>query len=171
MKVVIKLLMLFMISSHVLADKVYPVITYTCDVAADVIKIKNEVKWNEEGEAVKYFEEENNAVFNPWNWVTTETTVTKKMTRATGMAEKNCQLSSGIYKIILQPHIFNPNTDGKCGDQISILVTVLRGGTELLSKQEFQDFCHGNSPVIRGIKVQGDTGDVKIFKVARHKFY
>ena len=153
------------------ADTMYPVITYLCDSQADVIKIKNEVKWNEEGQAVQYSDAEASGVYNPWNWVNIEDRPPRKLVSETKQIEKSCQLSSGIYKVILQPYIFNVNALAKCGDQISARVTVLRGGSILIDKKPLQEFCHGNAPIIRGIKVMGDSGEVKIYEVPRHKFY
>ncbi|MCW8855115.1 MAG: hypothetical protein OQK76_05680 [Gammaproteobacteria bacterium] len=163
--------LMLMMSSSALADTMYPVITYTCDSKADVIKIKNEVKWNEEGQAVEYKDGDDLAVYNPWNWVSIENKPPRKLIRQSQIIEKSCQLSSGIYKVLIQPHIFNVNALAKCGDQISAKVTVLRGGTILQDKLAMQEFCHGNAPIIRGIKIFGDTGKIKIYSVPRHKFY
>ena len=165
------ILFLQMISSSVLADTMHPVITYTCDVKADLIKIKNEVKWNEEGAAVKYSDGDELALFNPWNWVKMENRPPRKLVSESQTIEKTCQLSSGIYKVLFRPHIFNVNALAKCGDQISVKVTVLRGGTILQEALPMQAFCHGNAPVLRGIKVFGDTGKIKLYPVPRHKFY
>ena len=165
------ILLILMISSSVLSDTMHPVITYTCDVKADVIKIKNEVKWNAEGEAVKYSDGDELALFNPWNWVKIENRPPRKLVSEKQTVEKTCQLSSGIYKILFRPHIFNVNALAKCGDQISVKVTILRGGTILQDALPMQEFCYGNAPVLRGIKVFGDTAKIKLYKVARHKFY
>jgi len=95
----------------------------------------------------------------------------RKLVSESQTIEKTCQLSSGIYKVLFRPHIFNVNALAKCGDQISVKVTVLRGGTILRDKLAVEEFCHGNSPVIRGVKVFGDTVKIKIYTVPRHKFY
>lgn len=168
---IVKIFLALVVSSSALADTMHPVVTYTCDSKADVIKIKNEVKWNDEGEAVKYSDGDEIAVLNPWNWVSIENKPPGKRVTESQVVEKTCQLSSGIYKVILQPHIFNPNYQAKCGDQISVKVTLLRGGTILQNGLAMQEFCHGNAPILRGIKVFGDTGKIKLYKVARHKFY
>ncbi|MDH5766023.1 MAG: hypothetical protein OEZ38_08405, partial [Gammaproteobacteria bacterium] len=123
------------------------------------------------GKAVKYHDDENLGVYNPWDWVTIDTKSAEKQILESKVIEKNCQLSSGIYKVILQPHIFVVNPDAKCGDQLSVLVTILRGGNSLLDKQAMQEFCLGNAPVLRGVKVMGGTGDLKLYEVPRHKFY
>lgn len=164
-------LLLLMISSSALADTMYPVITYICDAKADVIKIKNEVKWNEEGEAVKYTDGDEMAIFNPWDWVSIDDRPPRKLVRESQTIEKTCQLSSGIYKVIFEPHIFNVNALAKCGDRLSAKVTILRGGSMLLERQPLEEFCHGNAPVLRGVKVFGDSGKVKLYKIARHKFF
>ncbi|MDH5472848.1 MAG: hypothetical protein OEY87_03065 [Gammaproteobacteria bacterium] len=168
---VIKVVLPLLISTSALADTMYPVITYTCDTAADVIKIKNEVKWNEEGKAVSYADGDEIAVFNPWDWVSIEDRPPRKLIRENKIIEKSCQLSSGLFKVLLRPHIFNVDALAKCGDQISVRVTVLRGGSILLDSQPMQEFCHGNSPIIRGIKIAGESGDIKIVNVPRHKFF
>jgi len=160
------LLLMSAFSQPVLADNAYPVITFTCDKAADVVKIKNEIKWNDEGKNFPYSPQR--GTYNPWDWVTRNKTQNIKPVRK---IELSCQLSNALYKVILEPKIFNHDYQAACGKKISVMVTVFRGAALLLDKKPLEEFCHGNTPIIRGVKVFGKTGKVKLYKIAKHRFY
>jgi hypothetical protein len=173
MKTCILLLCLYLLSSlgnlAMAEDIAYPIITVTCDDANDVLKIKNEVKWNEAGKNFPFSEQD--GTYNPWDWVKisvlkdTQTLIPQKE------LELSCQLSNNLYKIVLKPKIFNHNYTAKCGNRLSAIVTVFRGGSILVEDKALEEFCLGNSPVIRGIKVFGKSGQVKYYRIARHKFF
>jgi len=150
-------------------DMAYPIITITCDDKNDVLKIKNEVKWNEAGRDFPFTAE--NGTYNPWDWVRISDANSQKTIIEKKELELACQLSNNLYKIVLKPKIFNPNYTGKCGNRLSATVTVFRGGSLIIDNKPLEEFCLGNAPVIRGIKVFGKSGQVKYYKIARYKFY
>lgn len=163
-------LLLGLFSLPVAADEAYPIITFTCDKASDVVKIKNEVKWNAEGKNFQYSAER--GTYNPWDWVKLGKFGNKdSVVQPVSKVELSCQLSNGIYKVILEPRIFNHDYQGSCGKKLSAMVTVFRGGALLLDKKPLEEFCHGNAPIIRGVKVFGKSGKVKLYKIAKHRFY
>ena len=151
------------------ASQAYPVITYTCDPEKDVLKIRNEIKWGDEGKNFSYSDEQ--GTYNPWDWVAVREQAGRLLASQSKSVELSCQLSSNLYKVILEPKIFNVNKSGRCGDKLSVKVTVLRGGSALLDSKELEQFCHGNAPIIMGVKVFGKAGRVKLFKVPKHQFY
>ena len=150
-------------------DIAYPIITITCDDENDVLKIKNEVKWNDAGKHFSFSVQQ--GTYNPWDWVK----ISEINSQPTIIEQKNpelsCQLSNNLYKIVLKPKIFNHNYAGKCGNRLSAIVTVFRGGSIIVNEQPLEEFCHGNAPIIRGIKVFGKSGQVKYYKIAKYKFF
>ena len=154
-------------SSSAWAAKVYPIITYSCDPGSDTLKIKNEVKWDNEGAKFKYSPQD--GIYNPWDWVQIVNIQGYHHVKQSGSVERSCQLASGLYKVLIEPKIFNGNYDGKCGDRLSVKVSITRDGAELLTDQEFETFCHGNAPVVRGIKVT--NGKLKVVKIPKASFY
>jgi len=151
------------------ADQVYPVITYTCDEKNDVLKIKNEIKLGEEGKGFIFSEAD--GTYNPWDWVEMEDRGQRRLVRQSKSVELICELSGTVYKVILEPKLFNPNYFGKCGDKLSTKVSIYMGQAILLEKKELESFCHGNAKIIKGIKVYGAKRKVKLYKTAKHKFY
>ena len=165
-----RVLLIAIFSLPVLADEAYPVITFTCDKNKDVIKVKNEVKWGDEGRNFPFSAE--HGTYNPWDWVSIEKeALGESKVVPVNKVELSCQLSNGIYKVILEPKIFNSNYLGSCGRKLSAMVTVFRGGALLLDKKPLEEFCRGNAPIIRGVKVMGKTGKVKLYRIAKHRFY
>ena len=150
----------------VAAEQLYPVVTYVCSPDEDAIKIKNEVKWGNEGKAIKYSDEE--GIYNPWDWVGRDEAGNYTEEK---MIELSCQLNKNIYKILIKPKLFSTHPSDKCGDRVSATISVIRGGSILLDRKDFESFCHGNAPIIRGIKVEGKTGEVKLYPVPKYKFY
>ncbi|HEY9053164.1 MAG TPA: hypothetical protein VIQ03_16570 [Gammaproteobacteria bacterium] len=148
---------------------IYPVITYTCDSDEDILKIKNEVKYDDEGKNFVYSVKD--GTYNPWDWVSIVDRGERRLVSQNKQIELSCQLSNNLYKIILQPKIFNANYLGNCGDRISVIVTIFRGGSVILERKEFESFCHGNAPVIRGVKVFGKSGELKVVEIPKHQFY
>ena len=151
------------------AERVYPIITYTCDRQEDVLKIKNEVKWGEAGKNFVFSIE--NGTYNPWDWVQIDDKNGRKLTHQSKKVELSCELSGIIYRVVLEPKLFNPDFNGPCGDKLSVKVSIFMGQAILLENKEMEQFCRGNTKVIRGIKVFGKKRRVKLYEVARHKFY
>ena len=170
MKPWLLLVILGMVSFNGIAsDIAYPIITVTCDDAGDVLKIKNEVKWNDAGKHFAFSVKE--GTYNPWDWVKISSINDSQTVIEDKELELSCQLSNNLYKIVLKPKIFNHSYTGKCGDRISAIVTVFRGGSIIVDDKPMEEFCHGNAPIIRGIKVFGKSGQVKYYKIAKYKFF
>lgn len=152
------------------AEDMYPVITYECNTAENVLKIKNEVKWDEEGRNFKYSAAD--GTYNPWDWVdVVKVAEGGKLINKKPPLELSCQLGKFTYRVVLEAKVFNRNYDGNCGNRLSVIASIFRGGNLLVDSKEFESFCHGNAPVVRGIKITGDTGEVKIVTVPKHQFY
>jgi hypothetical protein len=153
------------------AADVYPIVSFECNSAENTLKIKNEVKWDEEGKAFKYSAAE--GTYNPWDWVSIVSVAdgNARLINKKAPLVLNCLLGKDNYKVVLEPKIFNRNYDGNCGNRISVVATVFRGNIIVVDNKEFESFCHGNAPVVRGIKISGDTGEVKVVTVPKFQFY
>ena len=157
-------------SLHAGAEEAYPVITYECNTAENVLKIKSEVMWDEEGRNFKYSAAA--GTYNPWDWVDiVKVAEGGKLINKKPPLQLTCQLGRFTYRILLEAKVFNRNYDGNCGNRLSIIATIYRGGTLLVDNKEFESFCHGNAPVVRGIKISGDTGEVNVVTVPKFQFY
>jgi hypothetical protein len=158
---------------HVMAldGTVYPVVTFECNTNENSLKLKSEVKWDDEGRNFKYSVAE--GTYNPWDWVSISKIAdgTASLVTAKPPLELSCKLGRDTYKILLEPKIFNRNYEGNCGKQLSVIATIYRGNILLLERKEFESFCHGNAPVVRGIKIDAGSGDVKIVTVPKFQFY
>lgn len=151
------------------AEALYPLITYKCDTEADVLSITNSVLKGDKGANFEYSAED--GTYSPWNMVeiarNTDSTRIIKSTKIT----KACKLSSAEYTVTLEPHIFSTDLGGQCGESISAAVTITANGDELLERTAFEDFCIGNAPIIIRITVFGKTGEYRIKRIAKYKFY
>lgn len=152
-----------------LADQAYPIVTYTCDKEADEVKVKNEVKWGDAGKNFIFAEEQ--GTYNPWDWVEMEDRGKRRLVRQSKEIQLECELNNKVYRVKLEPKIFNPNFFGQCGNKISVKVSVYVGEAMLIENKELEAFCHGNAPVIRGVKVFAKNNKVKFYTIAKHKFY
>ena len=151
------------------AEALYPLITYKCDTEADVLSITNSVLKGNKGANFKYSAED--GTYSPWNMVEiardTDSTRIIKSSKVTN----TCKLSSAEYTVTLEPHIFSTDLGGQCGESISGAVTITADGNELLERTAFEDFCIGNAPIIIRITVFGKTGEYRIKRIAKYKFY
>ncbi len=151
------------------ADALYPLITYKCDADADILTITNSLLKGDKGKKFNYSAEE--GTYSPWDMVEisrkSDSTRIIKSTKLTN----TCKLSSGEYSVILEPQIFSQNLGGQCGANISGAVTIILDETDLLERTAFEDYCHGNAPIITRITVFGKTGEYKIKRIAKYKFY
>ena len=89
----------------------------------------------------------------------------------TSRLEKTCSLSSGDYTVSIEPQLFGRDLSGRCGASISNAVTISHDGLEILERTPFENFCHGNAPVITRVVTFGKTSEVKIKRIPRYKFY
>ena len=150
-------------------ETIYPLVTYRCNPDADIITLTNTLLKGAEGASHNYSDED--GTYSPWNLVeidrrTSHTRIirTKKITRT-------CTLSSGEYTVTLEPQIFSQNLTGACGASISSAFTIRHDGIDIKERTPFEVYCQGNSPIITRVTIFGKTGEVKIKRIARHKFY
>jgi hypothetical protein len=170
----LKLLALFFAANVYMAgafasEAIYPLVTYKCNPDADIITLTNSLLKSSEGPGYQYSDEK--GTYSPWDLVEinrraehTRIVKTKKIT-------KTCKLSSGEYTITIEPQVFSRNLKGTCGASISSAFTVTFDGFDIKERTPFEDYCRGNSPIITRVTVFGKTGEVKIKRIARYKFY
>ena len=150
-------------------NDLYPLITYKCDPEADILTITNSLLRGEAGASYEYSAE--NGTYSPWDMVeTARQTDTTRIIKSSKVTN-SCALSNGDYTVILEPQIFSKDLNGQCGSTISGAVTVIFDDNDLLERTAFEDFCHGNAPIITRITVFGKTGDYKIKRIPKYKFY
>ncbi len=173
---ILQLLKIFFLFSGVLAlpafaaqERAWPIITFTCDTAKNEAKLKNEVKWGLKGE--KFAFDEARGTYNPWSLVSIEGRGAHKLTSEKKRLKLKCKLANGEYTLVVRPKIFNPNYNGKCGNRLSVKVSVYKNGALLIEDKPMEKFCHGNAPVMRGIKVSASNSKVKFYEVSRSRFY
>lgn len=176
MYMVMAKLKLFFLSFVILAwtvetsanNTIYPLVTFKCNPEADIVVLTNSLLPSDEGAAYQYSDE--NGTYSPWNLVEINNTARTRIVR-TKKISKQCILSSGKYTVTLEPQVFNRDLAGDCGAWISSAFTVRHNGREILPRTPFEDYCHGNSPIITRVTVFGKTGEVKIKSIPRTKFY
>jgi len=151
------------------AETIYPLVTYKCNTEADIITMTNSLLKGEEGAGYHYSDED--GTYSPWNLVEIDRRAAHTRIFRTKKITKTCQLSSGEYTVTLEPQIFSRNLSGTCGASISSAFTVSFDGIDIKERTPFEDYCRGNSPVITRVTVFGKTGEVKIKRIARYKFY
>ena len=151
------------------AEAIYPLVTYKCNVEADIITLTNALLKSDEGAAFNYSDED--GTYSPWNLVEIDRRAEHTRIVKTKKVVKKCTLSSGEYTITLEPQIFSRNLNGTCGATISSAITVSFDGFDIKERTPFEDYCRGNSPIITRVTVFGKTGEVKTKRIARYKFY
>ena len=170
MKSAVFFMMFAACATDVVADStIYPLVTYKCDPEADIITLTNSLLSGEEGAAFKYSDED--GTYSPWNLVDIDRTPYRTRVVRTRKINKQCTLSSGEYTVTIEPHVFSRNLKGTCGAAISSAFTISYDDFPVQSRTPFDSYCRGNSPVITRVTVFGKTGEVKIKRIPRHKFY
>jgi len=147
----------------------WPIITFTCDKSKNEVKLKNEVKWGEAGKNFPF-----NALqgtYNPWELVAHEDRAKRQLLTEKARYKFSCQLGDSKYRFIIRPKIFNTNFKAKCGDRLSVKVTIYKDETILLQDKPMERFCNGNAPVMKGIKIKGGSSKIKFYEVPRSRFY
>ncbi len=170
----LKLLTLFFAANIYMAsvsasETIYPLVTYKCNPEADIITLTNSLLKSSEGASYKYSEEK--GTYSPWDLVEIDRRPERTRIVKTRKIVKTCKLSSGEYTITIEPQVFSRNLKGTCGASISSAFTVTFDGFDLKERTPFEDYCRGNSPIITRVTVFGKTGEVKIKRIARYKFY
>lgn len=156
-------------ASATASDAIFPLVTYKCNPKADIITLTNSLLKGDEGATYKYSDED--GTYSPWNLVEIDRRSNRTRIVKTKKIVKTCLLSSGEYTITIEPHIFSKNLKGTCGASISSAFTVTFDGFDIKQRTPFEGFCRGNSPIITRVTVFGKTGEVKIKRIARYKFY
>ncbi len=147
----------------------YPLITYRCNPEADIITLTNSLINSDEGAGYQY--SDSKGTYSPWDLVEINNKTKRTHIVRTKKIINQCVLSTGEYTITLEPQVFNRNLDGTCGASISSAFTVSHSGHDIQQRTPFEDYCRGNSPIITRVTVFGKTGEVKIKRIARSKFY
>lgn len=150
-------------------DRIYPLISYDCDSQADILTITNSLLPAEENATFKYSAED--GTYSPWDMVEIDRKADRTLIIRSSKVERECTLSSGEYQVLIEPHLFSHDLSGRCGENISGAVTINHDGAELLQRTPFEDFCLGNAPIIIRISVFGKTGEYKIKRIPKYKFY
>ena len=151
------------------AEELYPLISYKCDVDADVLTITNSLLKGDEGAKFQYKAEE--GTYSPWDLVEVARKTDSTRIIKSSKVSNTCILSSGGYTTILEPQIFSKDLDDQCGANISGAVTVILDGIELLERTAFEDHCQDDAPIITRITVFGKTGKYKIKRISKYEFY
>lgn len=170
----LKVLALFFAANFYVAgvsasEAVYPLVTYKCNPEADIITLTNSLLTSSEGPTYQYSDAE--GTYSPWNLVEIDRRPERTRIVKTKKIIKTCKLSSGEYTITIEPQVFSRNLRGTCGASISSAFTVSIDGFDVKERTPFEGFCRGNSPIITRVTVFGKTGEVKIKRIARYKFY
>lgn len=150
------------------AEAIYPLVTYKCSPEADILTLTNSLLSSDEGAAFQYSDEQ--GTFSPWNLVEIDRRPERTRIVRTRAINKSCKLSSGEYRVNLEPQVFNRDLGGSCGATISTAFTISLGDIDIQERTPFEDFCRGNSPIITRVTVFGKTGEVKIKRVPRFSF-
>jgi hypothetical protein len=150
-------------------EAIYPLVTYKCDIEADIITLTNSLLDSSEGAGYKYSDED--GTYSPWDLVDIDRRAERTRIVRTKKIVKNCKLSSGQYTITIEPQVFSNSLSGTCGTSISSAFTVTLDGIDIRERTPFEDYCKGNSPIITRVTVFGKTSDVKIKRIPRYKFY
>lgn len=147
----------------------YPLLRYECDKQADMVVVTNSLLKGDKGETFDYSDKD--GTYSPWDMV--------EIDRSSGRAKivkkskiiKNCELSSGAFTVVLEPKPFGKTLDGRCGATISASITITYDGIDILEKTPFENYCHGNAPIITRVTAFGKTTEVKIKRIPKYKFY
>lgn len=150
-------------------DRLYPLITYSCDADADVLTITNSLLQGDKGARFQYSAEE--GTYSPWDMVEIARNTGSTRIIKSAKVTNACKLSSAEYTVVLEPQIFSMDLDNQCGKSISGAVTIIADGVELMQRTAFEDFCYGNAPIITRITVFGKTGEYRIKRIAKYQFY
>jgi hypothetical protein len=150
-------------------DRIYPLIKYDCDTKADILTITNSLLKAEENASFNYSAED--GTYSPWDMVEIDRKPNRTLIIRTSKIERECMLSSGTYRAVIEPQIFSHDLSGSCSENISGAVTIEHDSEEFLSRTPFEDFCLGNSPIIIRISVFGKTGEYQIKRIPKYNFY
>ncbi len=151
------------------SQRAWPIITFTCDKENNQLKIKNEVIWGDAGK--NYVFDASQGTYNLWQLVKSEDRGTRRLLSESDRLKLSCRLGNTEYRVVVRPKIFNTNFFSRCGDRISAIISIYANEAILLDDKALEGYCFGNSPVIRGIKVNGESNKVKIYEVPRSRFY
>ena len=162
-------LLMFSLPGYANKQRAWPIATFTCDKEKNEVKIKNEVKWGDAGRKFPFQKEQ--GTYNPWELVEIIQREGQKLIVEKDQLNLRCELKEASYRFIVRPKIFNQDPKGKCGDKLSVKVSIYKNDKPILESKEMESFCHGNSPILKGIKVKGGSSKVKLYEIPRSRFY
>ncbi|PCI08718.1 MAG: hypothetical protein COB77_01630 [Gammaproteobacteria bacterium] len=151
------------------SETIYPVVTYKCDVEADIVTLTNSLLKGDEGATFNY--SDTDGTYSPWNLLDIDRSTSRTRIVKTRKIKKTCKLSSGEYTVTIEPEVFNRNLSGTCDASISSAFTVTHNSVTIKELTPFEDDCRSHSPIITRVTVFGKTSEVKIKRIARSKFY
>jgi len=142
------------------ADTAYPVVSYNCSKVDNKIVVSYKVLWDEEGESFLFSDV--TGTYNPWNLVTVSDKNGYSLIVKTTKIVKSCALSTGTYKIIIEPNPGNYNLNGRCGGApMNAYISVYRGKLKVLNRTSFKLDCFDEDEISE-IVIQGTNGKVEI---------
>ena len=155
----ISVIMVIVCAAGARADVPYPIVSYSCQKAANRIYLSYQVLWNEEGEHFVYSDK--SGTYNPWDLVTLDEE--RALIVKTSKIIKSCALSTGTYKVVIEPNPGNYNLNGRCGAEMNAVVSVYHGKTFTLKPTAFVSDCFDDDQ-INEIIIQGTNGKVEIHR-------
>jgi len=159
----------FSVTSYAADQRAWPIATFTCDKEKSEAKIKNEVKWGDAGRKFPFQKEQ--GTYNPWELVEIIQREGQKFLVEKSQLQLDCELQKANYRFTVRPKIFNEDPDGRCGDKLSIIVSVYKDNSPILENKEMESSCYGNSPVLKGVKVKDGSNQVKLYEISKSRFY
>ena len=154
---------------HASSERVWPILSFTCDKDKNEVKLKNEVKWGKAGKNFPFSVKQ--GTYNPWTLVFIEDRGKRRLVSEKKQFNLVCKLGETKYTFVIRPKIFNTNFYGKCGDRLSVKVSIFKNTSKLIEDKAMEAYCHGNSPVLRGIKIKGGKSKIKFYEVPKSRFY
>jgi len=152
------------------AEKIYPLVKYKCDVANDVVMVTHSLLKGDIAKNYKYSDAD--GTYSPWDLVEIDNSNDRSKIVKTRKITKSCELSSGEYTFTIEPQLFGRDLKGRCGASISTALTITASdGFEVLERTPFENFCKGNAPIVIRVTTFGKTGEVKIKRIPKYKFY
>jgi len=135
-----------------ISEQAWPIITFTCDKTKNEVKLKNEVKWGEAGKNFKFNSRQ--GTYNPWSLVKIKKWKQSAQVLPHKQLELKCALDDSDYTFVIKPKIFNHDFNEKCGNHLSVEVSIYKNQYQILKNKPMETYCLGNAPVLRGIKLQ-----------------
>ncbi len=150
---------------NAVAKDYFPLLTYECNTAKDFLLITNTLLKDGKEKDFKYSDAD--GTYSLWDLVDIKAGKIVDVRSIT----KECALSSKKFTVVLEPQIFNYNLTGRCGATLSAAVTILANNVTVMERKPFEFHCLGNVAIITGVKVIGNTGEIKTRTEPKYKYY